>query len=78
MKKPALALCLLLAACGSRQELRPPPGHSLPVQPEESSKTLTVRDMLTVSPSARPNRVDEVLTRSQEREEDRFDLPPPE
>jgi hypothetical protein len=34
--------------------------------------------LLTPPPIARPERVDELLRRSEEREEDRFDLPPPD
>jgi hypothetical protein len=41
-----------------------------------ASEPLTTEEMLTPPPIARPERVDELLRRSQERREDRFDLPP--
>ena len=37
---------------------------------------LTTEQMLTPPPIARPDRVDELLRRSEERRDDRFDLPP--
>lgn len=77
MKYPALALALLLAACGSREPLRPAPGDSFPVAPAMATRTPTVDEMLEPTPIARPERVDELLRRSEEREDDRFDLPPP-
>ena len=67
---------LLLAACGVRAPLEPEPGHALPVQPETAARTPTSEELLAPPPIARPARVDELLTRSEEREEDRFDLPP--
>lgn len=77
MRYWALALALLLAACGSREPLRPPPGESLPVAPAMATRAPTVDEMLEPPPIARPERVDELLRRSEEREDDRFDLPPP-
>ena len=41
-----------------------------------ASAPLTTEQMLTPPPIARPERVDELLRRSEERQEDRFDLPP--
>jgi hypothetical protein len=67
---------LLLAACGDRQPLRPPPGESLPPAPAMASEPPTVEELLDPPPIARPERVDELLRRSEEREDDRFDLPP--
>jgi hypothetical protein len=71
-----LAGALLLAACGVRAPLEPEPGHPLPVQPETAARAPTSEELLAPPPIARPARVDELLTRSEEREEDRFDLPP--
>ena len=67
---------LLLAACGVRAPLEPPPGENLPVRPETATQTPTSEELLERPPIARPARIDELLTRSEEREEDRFDLPP--
>ncbi|HYG31094.1 MAG TPA: lipoprotein [Allosphingosinicella sp.] len=67
---------LLLAGCGVRAPLEPEPGQSLPVAPETAAGQPTSEELLEPPPIARPARVDELLTRSEEREEDRFDLPP--
>lgn len=69
---------LLLAGCGAREPLRPSEGQGLPPQPLMASEVRTAEELLEVPPIARPERVDEVLRRSEEREDDRFDLPPPE
>jgi hypothetical protein len=73
---PLLASALALAGCGGREPLRPAPGESMPVAPEAAAAPLTTDELLTPPPIARPLRVDELLRRSEEREEDRFDLPP--
>jgi predicted small lipoprotein YifL len=78
MKRAAIlaGLALLISACGVRGPLEPEPGQPLPVQPETASRALTTEELLTPPPIARPSRVDETITRSQQREEDRFELPP--
>lgn len=70
------ALALAASACGVRGPLEPEPGQPLPVQPETAARAPSTEELLEPPPIARPSRVDEALTRSQEREEDRFDLPP--
>lgn len=74
----AVSVLLALAACGSREGLMPAAGQSLPPQPAQSARAQAPDDLLRLSPIARPKRVDEPLRRSEEREDDRFDLPPPE
>ena len=77
MKAALLLLpALLLAACGQREALRPAPGQSLPVAPLGETAAPTATELLEQPVIARPQRTEEVLTRSQERESDRFDLPP--
>lgn len=77
MKPIAIAFsALLLAGCGIRGPLQPPPGEELPVAPAMAGRPLTSEELLTPPPIARPERVDELLTRSEEREDDRFELPP--
>jgi hypothetical protein len=71
------AALLLLAACGSREPLRPAPGQSMPAAPATASRPPTTEELLTPTPIARPDRVGERLRRSEVREDDRFDLPPP-
>lgn len=75
-KRAALIACLLLAACGSMRDLRPAPGESLPVAPYGAETTPTPKALLTPTAQQRPDRSDELLTRSEERRSDEFDLPP--
>ena len=73
-----LAGALFLAGCGSREPLQPKPGQAMPPAPAMATRAPTTEEMLTPPPIARPERTDETLTRSEEREDDRFDLPPPD
>ncbi len=73
---PALAV-IALASCGRVSDLKPAPGHSLPVKPLMARTTPTADDLLTAPPYARPDRVDELVKKSQARQADPFDLPPP-
>ncbi len=68
---------LLLAACGRREALSPAPGTSVPPAPAMAARAPTTDELLQPTAIARPERVDELLKRSEEREDDRFDLPPP-
>ena len=77
MRRTALlALPLVLAACGAREPLRPEAGEPLPPAPALAAEPPTVQELLTPPPIARPERQDDSLRRSEEREDDRFDLPP--
>ena len=69
---------LALAACGSRVPLRPAAGQGTPPVPAMASTAPTTDQLLTPTTEARPERVDELLRRSEERQDDRFDLPPPD
>ena len=69
--------CLMFAACGSREPLKPKPGAALPPAPAMAPRAPTTEEMLNPPPIARPERAGEPLRRSEEREDDRFDLPPP-
>ena len=71
-----LALALLLAACGSMSGLKPAKGETLPVAPYGARATPTPAQLLTPSNQARPERSDELLTNSDQRRSDEFDLPP--
>ena len=73
----AATLLLALAACGKREALRPAEGHLLPPKPATAVAQPTVAQLLTPPIESRPGRSDDVLTKSQERPDDRFDLPPP-
>jgi hypothetical protein len=73
----AIALLVGLAACGKRDALHPAEGHKLPPKPATASTQPTVDQLLTPPVETRPGRSDDVLRRSEERPDDRFDLPPP-
>jgi len=66
----------LLAACGRQADLEPAPGHKMPVKPLMAKTEPTVEELLTPPIYTRPNRVDELVKKSQPRTADPFDLPP--
>ena len=72
-----LAAIAALAACGRQVELKPAPGHALPVKPLMARTTPTVDELLTPPSYTRPDRVDELVKKSQPRPQDPFNLPPP-
>ena len=72
-----LAGIAALAACGRQADLTPAPGHKMPVKPEMARVTPTVNQLLAPPTYARPDRVDELVRKSQPRPADPFDLPPP-
>jgi len=76
MKRIVLLAALALGACGIRQPLQPAPGQAMPPAPAMASRPMTTDELLAPPPIARPERTDELLRRSEEREDDRFDLPP--
>jgi hypothetical protein len=70
---PALAL---LAACGNMEPLQPKAGEGMPARPAMAARAPTTDALLTAPPHAAPPRQDDGLRRSEEREDDPFDLPP--
>lgn len=79
MRRNLLAvLCLALAACGQTADLRPAPGKELPVAPYGREDKPTSEELLEPGPQAAPERSVELRRRSEEREDDPFDLPPEE
>lgn len=77
MRRLALLLpFVLLAACGQKRDLQPPPGHELPIAPFGSDHRLSANELLEPSTQAAPERSVELRKRSEEREDDPFDLPP--
>jgi hypothetical protein len=79
MRRATIALfALALGGCGLEQPLQPPQGSQMPPAPAMAARAPTVDEMLTAPPIARPERIDELLRRSEEREDDRFALPPPD
>ncbi len=70
------AAALALSACGNRQALKPVAGAELPPAPRGAEERQTAAELLEPSAQARPERNVELLRRSDEREEDEFELPP--
>ena len=72
----ASALLLLLGACAQVAELEPAQGNTLPVAPVGREDQPTPAELLEPDPQAAPERSVELRRRSEEREDDPFDLPP--
>jgi hypothetical protein len=78
ISRSLLVIALLaVAGCGRVSELKPEAGKSLPVKPLLARATPTADQLLTPPTNARPDRVDELMKRSEARKADPFDLPPP-
>ncbi|WP_166937868.1 hypothetical protein [Sphingopyxis panaciterrae] len=71
------ALLAMLAACGSKEDLKPVAGQPAAVIPLGATRAPTTEELTTPDAQARPERSDELLKRSERREPDDFDLPPP-
>ena len=69
-------LIAALCGCGRMAPLTPAQGEPLPVKPLMAQTTPTAEDLLTPPTYADPQRVDELIKKSQPRSVDRFDLPP--
>ncbi len=68
---------LLVAGCGKRTDLEPRTGTTLPVKPATALTQPMANDLLKLPTQAKPGRVDDPLTKSVERPDDPFHLPPP-
>ncbi|WP_235303244.1 hypothetical protein [Sphingopyxis sp. MWB1] len=71
------ALLAALTACGAKADLRPPANQPDPAIPVGATRAPTTEELTTPDAQARPERSDELLKRSETREPDDFDLPPP-
>ena len=71
-----LVAALSLAACGKVGDLEPRTGQSLPPKAYGQTSDQSAEALSTPSVQARPGRSDELLRRSERREDDPFDLPP--
>lgn len=71
-----LAGSLLLSACGTVSPLTPPPGAAAPDAPYGASATPSADELLRREALAAPERSVELRRRSEERQDDPFDLPP--
>jgi hypothetical protein len=72
----ALALAVLLAGCGAQTPLIPPQGAALPPAPYGAADKPSADELLRRDALAAPERSVELRRRSEEREDDPFDLPP--
>ena len=72
-----IAAAALLGACGAKEDLKPPAGEPGPAVPLGATRAPTTEELTTPDAQARPARSDELLKRSERREPDDFDLPPP-
>ena len=72
-----LVAVLLLGGCGRQVDLKPAPGQPLPVKPLMARTTPSPNELLDIPTWAKPDRVDELMKRSEPRKQDPFDLPPP-
>lgn len=70
------AIVLALSGCGTRTELEPARGASLPPAPLGQEQERSAEELLKVPTLARPERSVELRRRSEKREDDPFDLPP--
>jgi hypothetical protein len=67
---------VLLGACAQKKDLKPVANASLPVAPYGSDHKPSAEELLQPDPQAAPQRSVELRTRSEERQDDPFDLPP--
>lgn len=74
----ALAILLAVSACGQKADLTPRAGKQLPVAPYGRDERLSAQALMETPPQAAPERSVELRKRSEEREDDPFDLPPAE
>lgn len=77
-KVSALVLLLALAGCGQRAALGLKPGQQLPPAPYGRAVRPDAAELLEPPTIAIPERSVELRTRSETRDDDPFDLPPPE
>ena len=76
--RTALVIAIaLLSGCGKMADLKPAAGPSLPVKPLMARTTPTAAELLTPPAYAAPERIDELMKKSEPRQADEFDLPPP-
>jgi hypothetical protein len=77
VRTAVVAAIALLGGCGKVADLKPAPGRSLPVKPLMARTTPTPAELLTPPTYVAPERVDELMKKSEPRRPDPFDLPPP-
>ena len=79
MRKRLLCCALLaLSACGVKTDLKPAQGEALPVAPYGRAERPSSKELLETTTQATPERKVELRSRSEDRKDDPFDLPPEE
>lgn len=73
---PLAIAFLALSGCAQKTPLEPRPGQSLPIAPFGANSKPDSEALLTPPPQAVPARSVELRSRSEERADDPFDLPP--
>jgi hypothetical protein len=77
MRFATITFALMLSACGTTQALKPKAGEALPPKASAAKTVPTPEQLLTPDDQTRPQRTDELVRKSEKREADKFDLPPP-
>ena len=72
----AIGVALTLAGCGAKAPLTPLAGATLPTAPYGAPDKPTAEELLRREALAAPERSVELRRRSEERQDDPFDLPP--
>ena len=72
----AFATLALLGGCAARRDIKPKPGHELPIAPYGREDRPGSAELLNGSSTERPGRNVELHLRSEVRTDDPFDLPP--
>lgn len=73
-----IGVALAAAACGKVGDLEPRTGNTLPPKAYGQTSEQTAKVLTTPSVQARPGRTDELIKRSERREDDPFDIAPGE
>lgn len=71
------AAALALGACGKKEMLKAADNTPLPPRPATSPAQPQPGDLLATESQMRPQRFNEIVTKSRELRSDRFDMPPP-
>ena len=71
-----ISIAMAATGCGKVGDLEPRTGNSLPPKAFGQMTAQTAVILSTASVQARPGRTDELLKRSDRREDDPFDVPP--
>ena len=73
-----IGVAMCVAGCGKVGDLEPRTGNSMPPAAYGQRTAQTAEILSASSVQARPDRTDELLKRSDRREDDPFDVPPGE